>query len=432
MSIERKLFGTNASGDSGWGLRISRSSYVSAEKYAKRVYPTSSGIYFLTAAGLYLVDSDGDAVLKSYITSSSYSSKHRDIDIDSSGNVHLFGYAIINIEDGRIVKLSGDSSISWQKKLYTSGASRGGSTYGGVDSSGNIYGTFNSSNGVSHSQSIFKLNSSGVTQWQRQFVEGTGIYARAMVVDSSGNLYCSSLSKGSPNKHRVFKINSSGSAQWGTSRSGSGSVQSGEGDPIRVYGSYVYALGTEEITTNTEMTVIKRSTSDGAVQWAKRITASSTHFSTGDCGIVVDSDENVYIAITSNSSTRKCCIVKFNSSGTKQWATHLAYSGHRPLPISITIDGDFLYLGGTLEDADDGTSSYGGEFLAKLSVDGNDTGTYGDWTYSTLSLTVATSAATEATPDGPTLTSNSTLTTASTSDLSTGSSSFTETLESFS
>tara|TARA_R100001443_G_scaffold107946_1_gene118070 strand:- start:64 stop:1461 length:1398 start_codon:yes stop_codon:yes gene_type:complete len=100
-------------------------------------------------------------------------------------------------------------TLNWQKEIvYT--PSTNTAAYMDVDGSGNIYvAGFTYNTGTN--PAIYKLNSSGVMQWQKINTSSSWSYAYAIAVDSSGNVYSAGQYS---NNAWLVKMDSSGSTVW--------------------------------------------------------------------------------------------------------------------------------------------------------------------------------------------------------------------------
>lgn len=147
-----------------------------------------------------------------------------------------------------------------------------------TDGSGNVYVAGATVNGSgNYDILVAKYNSGGVQQWIQQY-NGYGNYhdvATAVFVDGSGNVYLT------------------------------GTVT----DSLLVQGSDIITM---------------KYNSSGSLQWATRYNGSGNFHDSG-ADIVVDGSGNVYITGGIHTSTSipytDAVIIKYNSSGTQQWAT---------------------------------------------------------------------------------------------------------------
>jgi len=348
------------------------------------------------------------------------------IAVDSSGNVYATGYFSsttigfggvsndINLtnrggDDFFVVKYNSSGVAQWAKNPV-SGSGTGNDQGHGitVDSSGNVYvvGSFVSSTvgfgGVSNDVNltlrgggdffVVKYNSSGVAQWAKNAVSGSGTgseNARSVAVDTSGNIYVTGDSqtptnglsfggvsndvnltyRGGNYDFFVVKYNSSGVAQWAKNPvSGSGkyddsgySVAVDSDSNVYVGGITTYAdvsfggvnndvnlIHDIGVPGSTDFFVVKYNSS-GVAQWVKYPAQGSGTSSDSVSSIFVDSSNNVYaagsfyFASPSNGATLgfggtnndvnltnrgadnyDFFVVKYNSSGVAQWAKNAA------------------------------------------------------------------------------------------------------------
>ena len=152
-----------------------------------------------------------------------------------------------------------------------------GFTYGGLD--GNI-------NSGENDLFLVKYNSSGVKQWTRQMGTSLNDYGDGTVIDSSNNIYVTGTTGGGLD----------------------GNISSGGYDIFLV-----------------------KYNSRGVKQWSKQMGTSSNEWG---YGMSVDSSENLYITGyteggldgNTNSGGKDVFLVKYNSSGEKQWTRQIGTS----------------------------------------------------------------------------------------------------------
>jgi sugar lactone lactonase YvrE len=131
-----------------------------------------------------------------------------------------------------------------------------------------------------------KYNSSGTKQWTKQLGSSSDDYANDVVTDSSGNAYVTGTTYGGLD----------------------GNTSAGNSDLFAV-----------------------KYNSSGTKQWTKQLGTSSTDTANG---VATDSSGNVYVAggtyggLDGNTSAgvNDLFIVKYNSSGIKQWTNQLGSS----------------------------------------------------------------------------------------------------------
>ncbi len=177
----------------------------------------------------------------------------------------------------------------------------------------------------------------------RQSARSSNDYAYGVATDSSGNVYVTgstyrsldgNTSAGNADLFLV-KYNSSGTKQW-TKQLGSSSDDYANGIVTDSSGS-VYVTGTtyggldgNTSAGNADLFVVKYNSS-GTKQWTKQLGTPSTDTANG---VTTDSSGNVYVAGgtyggldgNSGSGGNDFFVVKYNSSGTKQWTKQLGSS----------------------------------------------------------------------------------------------------------
>ena len=132
---------------------------------------------------------------------------------------------------------------------------------------------------------MIKYNSSGTKQWTKQLGSSVRDSANGITIDSSGNIYVTGMTFGG--------------LDWNTSAGAN------------------------------DLFVIKYNSS-GTRQWTKQLGSASTDAANG---VATDSSGNVYVAgvtyggLDGNSKGNSdLFVVKYNSSGTKQWTKQLGSS----------------------------------------------------------------------------------------------------------
>jgi hypothetical protein len=300
-----------------------------------------------------------------------------------------------------------------------------------VDGSGNVYltGATISTNNIASGghQNTFggnsdaflvKFNSSGVRQWATYYGGSEYDYGNSCATDNSGNVYLAGATKSTNNiasgGHQnsygggydafLVKFNSSGVRQWATYYGGS--ARPGSDDD---YGNScatdnignVYLAG-ETISTNNIASGGHQNTfggnfdaflvkfnSSGVRQWATYYGVSDNDYG-NSCA--TDNSSNVYLAGVTRSASNiasgghqntfggnsDAFLVKFNSSGVRQWATYYGGSEYDYGNSCATDNSGNVYLAGATESTNNIASgghqnSYGGgydAFLVKFNSSG--------------------------------------------------------------
>jgi len=233
------------------------------------------------------------------------------------------------------------TTTTWTTKQL--GTSSGDMGFGiTTDSSGNIYVTGWTGGGLdgntnSGGDDIFlvKYNSSGTKQWTKQIGTPSSEYGEDVTTDSSGNIYVTGYTEGeldgntNSGESDIFlvKYNSSGTKQWtkqlGTSSSEWGSgITTDSSDNIYVSGTTGGGLDGNTNSGNSDIFLVKYNSS-GTKQWTKQLGTSSEDYG---YGISTDSSGNIYMTgVTeggldgnTNSGRYDIFLFKYDSSGTKQ------------------------------------------------------------------------------------------------------------------
>jgi len=267
---------------------------------------------------------------------------------DSSGNVYVTGGTKGGLDgntsagdtDLFVVKYNSSGTKQWTKQLGSSG--RDSANGIAIDSSGNVYVTGVTFGGLDWNTSagandlfLVKYNSSGTKQWTKQLGSASSDYANGVATDSSGNVYVAGGTKGNlngiSNSGRtdafVIKFNSSDTKQW-TKKLGTWQNDLANGVATDSSGNfYVTGFTYQDMDGNTsagnaDLFVVKYNSS-GTKQWTKQLGTSSNDNANG---VATDSSGNVYVTgytrggLDNNTSSGNTdlFVVKYNSSGTKQ------------------------------------------------------------------------------------------------------------------
>jgi len=283
--------------------------------------------------------------------------------VDSAGNIYVTGYTGNpystsagldgNTSEGNndifLVKYNSSGTKQWTKQLGTSLQDVGQGVI--ADSAGNIYVTGFTKGGLDGNTSegnsdifLVKYNSSGTKQWTKQLGTSNDDVANGVATDSSGNVYVTGDTRGGLDGNTfmggniyggdifLVKYNSSGTKQW-TKQLGTSSNEFGWGvtadsaDNIYVTGGTYSTYGGAGLDGNTsegnyDIFLVKYNSS-GTKQWTKQLGTSSADYGQG---VAVDSAGNIYITgYTSggldgntNEGIHDIFLVKYYSSGVKQ------------------------------------------------------------------------------------------------------------------
>ena len=286
---------------------------------------------------------------------------------DSSGNVYVTGGTKGGLDgntsagntDLFVVKYNSSGTKQWTKQLGSSGLdSANGIT---IDSSGNVYVTGVTFGGLDWNTSagandlfVVKYNSSGTKEWTEQLGSASSDFANGVATDSSGNVYVAGVTygglDGNSNKDNadlfVVKYNSSGTKKWtkqlGTSKHDRArGVATDSSGNVYVTGDTYGGLDGNTSAGYNDLFVVKY-LDNGTKQWTKQMGTSSTDLANG---VATDSSGNVYVAGgtyggldgNTNAGNSDLFVVKYNSSGTKQWTKQLG-SSSRDYDYGVATD----------------------------------------------------------------------------------------------
>jgi hypothetical protein len=329
--------GNNKSAFNAVATHSSGSVYAAGYQYGNDTYTyggsaSATGTYPIgTNAVLVKYNASGTAQWAKTVTGSGMS-EFRAVAVDASGNVYAAGYqyGTGNYDYGSgnitgtspysnavLVKYDADGTVLWAKTI-TAGNLDSGFNAAAVDSSGNIYaagaqlgnGAYNYGSGnitgssyTTYNAVLVKYNASGTVQWAKTVTEGSSLSAfYTVAADASGGVYAAGY------------------------QSGTGAYNYGSGN---IAGTYIGG----------NAVLVKYNASTGAAQWAKTVTTGSS--SSGFAAVAADASGGVYAAgyqvgsgnfnygsgnIAGTASTgyssmgNNAVLVKYNASGTAQWA----------------------------------------------------------------------------------------------------------------
>jgi hypothetical protein len=307
--------------------------------------------------------------------------------VDSSNNIYVTGYTNGGLDgnsnsgnyDIFIAKYYDNGTKHWINQLGSSYAEMGNGI--AVDTLDNIYVTGYTQGGLDDNTSsspnsdlfLIKYNSSGGIQWTKQMRTSSGEMGKAITIDSSDNIYVTGLTSGALDNnsqsgnvfdHDFFlvKYNSNGTKQW-TQQLGSSENDFGRGVAVDSYNNlYVTGETFGDLDNNTnsgsgctyppcsDIFLVKYNSS-GTKQWTKQLGTSGNDSGNG---VIVDSSNNIYVTgytngdldnIT-NSGDGDIFLLKYNSSGLKQW-TKLMGTSQSETGMGLTIDSsDNIYVTG--------------------------------------------------------------------------------------
>jgi uncharacterized delta-60 repeat protein len=312
--------------------------------------------------------------------------------VDSSANIYVTGYTDKKLHgnnnsgksDMFIVKYNSSGTRQWTKQFGTSGWDAG---YGvAVDSSNNIYVTGYTYGGLdgntnSGGRDIFlvKYNSSGTKQWTQQFGTSGGDLGYGVAVDSSNNIYVTGYTGGGLDGNTnsggkdifLVKYNSSGTKQWtqqlGSSKSDNGTrkdygLASNVDSKGNIYVTGYTEGGLDGNTNSGERDIfLVKYNSSGTKQWTQQL--GTPTFDEGN-GVAVDSSDNIYVSgwtrgeLDTYAGHDDAIVLKYNSSGTKQWTRQFGSNSYDyAYGVALDSSGNIYVTGNTFRGLDGNTNS---------------------------------------------------------------------------
>lgn len=296
--------------------------------------------------------------------------------LDSSFNYYQFGYGTNDSGStyyGITTKWNSSGTLQWIKSFILGNGSSMYNSGGGADSSGNVYsiGWANNSGTPAQSTYVIKYNSSGTVQWV-YIAPITSAVCYSGSVDSSGNIIgVGNMTNGSYQGAYLMKMNNAGTIQWQTAYSVTRSSYF-QGSTTDSSGN-VYAVGTSAQTASPyyNRVILFKFNSSGTLQWQRRLYNASANVGGSIQVVSTNSNGDVFVGFTDVNS-QYAYVAKYNSSGTIQWQRQVSVSGSSGYTKfdSISCSNDFVLVGVRLSGSPV-TPAY-----LKLPVDGSKTGTY--------------------------------------------------------
>lgn len=349
----------------------------------KNVYTTFNS--YGGAIPLLKFDKTGSLLFSKYINTPYNSgtwNRGIDVGVDSSDNVYVHGVAqTTNSSGSRVLtvsKFDGTGQNTWVRNYnYFSYLLDGGSF---VNSSGDVFIAHAAKNNTIDYAMTLKYDSSGNIQIRNRFnstnASGEFLFIESSVEDSSGNIYTTGTYKrGSSYQPSglLIKYDSSGNFVW-YKRYATFYDTRFRGLAVDSTGN-IYCCG----QTNNNGLVVKYNSS-GTVVWAKQHSLAQVYF-----GIAVDSSNDIYVGGYNLQTGYDGYVTKLNSSGSIQWSNKISNS--RVIIKGLVCDNSAIYAASY---GYNGTSTQYNSFTFKLPKDGSLTGTYGNFTYSSVTHTVTT------------------------------------------
>jgi len=313
--------------------------------------------------------------------------------VDDSGRVYVTGYYYYYVPDDHegdqyadylTVKYDATGKKLWSARYDSSG--RNIATAIGIDQAGNVYVTGNSGtikynaagvqswymeqtasflavnnfgdlylagtyrNAYNHDYVVAKYHADTATQkWLTRFDNTSTDWARAFVIDRTGNLYITgeSILVATAYDYATIKYNSRGVKQWVAYYNGSEHFSSDDGAALAADNEgNVYVTG----NSTGDFLTIKYSAT-GVRQWMARYGTRKSD--DAPIGIALDDFNNVYVVggsyagdgVTPNSVVT----IKYNTSGVQKWVARYSTPGTKgDVPKGMMVDkSGNVYIAGT-------------------------------------------------------------------------------------
>jgi uncharacterized delta-60 repeat protein len=219
------------------------------------------------------------------------------VTVDIYSNVYVIGYSDSSgagSNDMLLSRYDSSGTIQWQRSLGGVSGDRGYSL--DVDSTGNVYvfGQTASTGAGGTDFLLAKYNSLGTIQWQRTLGGASNEFGYSVTIDSSDNVYVlgRTFSTGAGSYDFLLaKYNSSGTIQWqrvlgGASSDTGNSVATDSSDNVYVFGE------TGSAGAGSEDFLLAKYDSAGTIQWQRTLggAAGETGYS-----VIIDSADDVYV-----------------------------------------------------------------------------------------------------------------------------------------
>jgi len=249
------------------------------------------------------------------------------IRVDHAGNVYVTGYSEGSGTGSDYATIKYDSSGATQWVARYNGPGNMADNAGGItlDDSGNVYITgFSVGPGTESDYATIKYSNSGVEQWVTRYNSPDSSFdaSTAIVLDHAGNIYVAGTSQGlaTDDDFVTVKYNSSGVEQWVARYNGPASGRDGARAMAIDSSGNVYVTGSSVgIGTDNDYATVKYDPS-GVEQWVIRYNGPANHWDDASA-VAVDHMGNVCVTGRSVDSALEddYATIKYSASGVEQW-----------------------------------------------------------------------------------------------------------------
>jgi hypothetical protein len=274
---------------------------------------------------------------------------------DKWGNVYAGGKSVggASQEDYLLIKYAPDGSVKWTARYKGPGNGYDGIKGLAVDNNGNVYVTGRSfGSGTGADYATVKYDSSGNEKWVRRY-SGPGAAedgAVGIALDSSGNVIVTGYSTGKSSGYDIvtIKYGADGSTKWVRRYDG----PAGQGDMARGVvvdsDNNVYVTGPSRGSgTDWDFCTIKYG-EGGAQQWVSRWSGPGDSVD-GSTDIALDGYGLVYVTGYSYRSRNDCdyVTIKYGPKGGVRWVRRYdGPAGGPDVAWAIAVDGNGVYVTG--------------------------------------------------------------------------------------
>ena len=323
----------------GWSSR-----YVYQDATPMGIAPDNSGnvyVVFKTNTSLKTVkyNSVGDSLwVKTYIPPQ-YTPSAIDLQLDISGNVYIVGQTATSStqDDILLIKYSSNGNLLWTASYNNPSNTNDQAASMDIDPSGNVIVAGNTYIGAVYKLLTVKFSSAGSLLWSKILspVNSNNVYSRNLKSDASGNIFVTYDYRNFSNQYfwAILKYNANGDTLWlRQNTSNFGAIDS----KVDRNGNLLIAgfSGSGSI----DYSIFKYS-STGSLMWSASYN-SPTNSDDYTVSLALDTSGNAFITGRSeiDQFNTNTITVKYNSSGTFQWAR--IYDGQAALSWDYAWDMD--------------------------------------------------------------------------------------------